>query len=347
MRKWYEAGGMEDDIVVVSRIRLLRNLKGYKFPARLSADEKKELNQFIGKALEVLPARFGQTFESCTLDEFSDIHKMALKERHVINQSALDSDSSIGVTLSADESISITTNANDHIRILVSRSGLDLEEALKDANKVDDAINETFEYAFDEKLGYMTAFPTNMGTGLHAYLILHLPLLSSSRKFRVLLDGISRYGVAVKGAFEAGNDNPGSLFVLYNQKTLGVSEKDIVQVLTKVAGQLASQERAVRKYSVEAHRDEIEDCIYRSYGILKYARTITFKDAMNYLSQLRWGMEMNLLPVEEMIPCYQLMLGVQPANLQVLYDKPMKQEELDRVRASYLRQFLPPLEPET
>lgn len=344
MRKWYEEAGNEDDIIVVSRIRLLRNLRDHLFPARLSTEEKKELNQSIFKALEPLPARFGQPFESCTLDEFSDTHKMALKERHVINQSALESDSSIGVVLSSDESISVTTNANDHIRIFVSKSGLDLESAWKDANQVDDILNESFEYAFDEKLGYMTAFPTNLGTGMRAYLILHLPLLSSSRQFRVLMGGISRYGLAMKGAFGEGNDNPGSLFVLYNQKTLGVSEEDIIQILTKVAGQLASQERSVRTQSVKTHRNEIEDCIYRSYGILKYARSISFKDALNYLSQLRWGIEMNLLPIEETIPCYQLMLGVQPANLQVTYDRPMNQEELDRARASYLRKFLPDLE---
>lgn len=344
MHKWYEEAGNEDDIIVVSRIRLLRNLKGYRFPARLSADEKKELGDSIFKSLEILQSRFEQPFESCTLDEFTDIHKMALKERHVINQSALESESSIGVSLSSDESISITTNATDHIRILVSKPGLDLESAWEVANRVDDAINESFEYAFDEKLGYMTAFPTNLGTGMRAYLILHLPLLSSSRKFRVLMDGINRYGVAVKGAFGEGNDNPGSLFVLYNQKTLGVSEEDIIQVLTKVAGQLASQERAVRSQSVKVHKNEIEDCIYRSYGILKYARSISFKDAMNYLSQLRWGIEMGILPMQETVPCYQLMLGVQPANLQVTYDKPMDQEELNCARASYIRQFLPDLE---
>ena len=107
---------------------------------------------------------------------------------------------------------------------------------------------------------------------------------------------------------------------------------------------MASQERSVRTQSVKTHRNEIEDCIYRSYGILKYARSISFKDALNYLSQLRWGIEMNLLPIEETIPCYQLMLGVQPANLQVTYDRPMNQEELDRARASYLRKFLPDLE---
>ena len=344
MHKWYEDAGNEDDIIVVSRIRLLRNIKGYRFPARLSAEEKKALTESIFKALDVLPSRLGQPFESCILDEFSDTHKMALKERHVINHSALESENSIGVSLSADESISITTNSNDNIRILVSKPGLDLETAWKAANQVDDIINESFEYAFDEKLGYMTAFPTNLGTGMRAYLILHLPLLSSSRKFRVLMDGISRYGVAVKGAFGEGNDNPGSLFVLYNQKTLGVSEDDIIQILTKVAGQLANQERAVRSQSVKAHRNEIEDCVYRSYGILKYARSISFKDAMNYLSQLRWGIEMGILPMEDPIPCYQLMLGVQPANIQVTYDKPMNQEELERARASYIRQFLPDLE---
>lgn len=344
MRKWYEEAGNEDDIIVVSRIRLLRNVKGFRFPARLSAEEKKELGKSIFQSLESLPSRFEQPFESCTLDDFSDIHKMALKERQVINHSALESQTSIGVSLSSDESISITTNSTDHIRILVSKPGLDLAAAWTVANQVDDAINESFEYAFDEKLGYMTAFPTNLGTGMRAYLILHLPLLSSSRKFRVLMDGINRYGVAVKGAFEEGNDNPGSLFVLYNQKTLGVSEEDIIQILTKVAGQLASQERSVRNQSVKAHKNEIEDSIYRSYGILKYARTISFKDAMNYLSQLRWGMEQGILPVKEIIPCYQLMLGVQPANLQVRYDKPMDQEEMDRARASYIRQFLTDLE---
>lgn len=341
MLKWFEECGKEQDVIVASRIRLLRNLKSYPFPIRMSEDEGKDLINLLQKELSDIGNVVGRQFEGCTMDGFSPVHRMALKERQVLNQAAMDHDGSMGLMISDDESISLIFNADDHIRLQVSKAGLNLTEAWKEINKVDDFINEHFEYAFDEKLGYMTTYPTNLGTGMRAYLILHLPLLSTSSKFRNIVNEMGRYGVTMKPAFNETGENYGALYVLYNQKTLGQSEEDIIQVLTKVALQLATQERTVRSHSITKHRIDVEDGIYKAYGVLKYAKTLSLKDAMAYLSRLRWGVESNLIKLSQPCNCYKLMLGVLPSNLQVNCDRPMEGDMLNRARADYIRKYLP------
>ncbi len=347
MHKWYDEQESSLAVVVASRIRILRNFKAYLFPSCLSLEQKKDLSIIVQDKLDQLPDVLEQKFEKCFLDEFSDVHRMALRERQVINKFSNDNKDGVGLILSSDESVSLTINGMDHLRIQISRCGMELEEIWKEMNKLDDFVNEQFEYAFHDKFGYMTIYPTNVGTGMRAYLVLHLPMLSSSKRFRTLLNEISRYGVTVKGAFGEGQDNDGNMFVLYNQKTLGLSEKDIIQVLIKVARQLASQEKAVRRQVLSTHRLELEDSIYRSYGILKYAKNLSLKEAIDHLSQIRLGQEEGLISFKGTCNCYKMMLGVQNANLQVYWDRPMEEKALNKVRTSYIQRHIPELDVDT
>lgn len=345
MYKWYENEKTRPGIVVASRIRLLRNFKAWMFPPKLSDEERKEITAKVQEKLNGLQDSMEQPMNSGMLEAFSPVQRQALKERQVINQSANEKDTSVGLILSEDESVSLTINGTDHLRILVSKPGQDLEGAWNEINKLDDFVNQHFEYAFDEKFGYMTTFPTNLGTGMRAYQILHLPLLSTSRKFRAMLNEIGRCGVTVKGAFGEGQDNDGSLYVLYNQKTLGQREEDIIQVMAKMAGQLVNQERAVRKQLMKEHRLELEDSVYRSYGMLRFGRNAGIRDAMTNLSQLRLGQEEGIIELAGPCNCYKLMLGIQPANLQVGQNE-STEESLNQLRADYIRSMIPKLEGE-
>ncbi len=343
MHKWYDDQENSLAVVVASRIRILRNFKAYLFPPCLKSEQKKDLSIVVQDKLDNLPVILEQKFEKCMLDEFSDVHRMALRERQVINKFSNEKKDGIGLILSNDESVSITINGMDHLRMQISRCGMELEEIWNDMNRLDDFVNEQFEYAFHEKFGYMTIYPTNVGTGMRAYLVLHLPMLSSSKRFRTLLNEISRYGVTVKGAFGEGQDNEGNMFVLYNQKTLGLSEKDIIQVLVKVARQLASQEKAVRRQVLTTHHLELEDSIYRSYGTLKYAKNLSLKETIDHLSQIRLGQEEGMLSFKDTCNCYKMMLGAQNANLQVYWDRPMDEKALNKVRAVYIQKNIPEL----
>lgn len=346
MRKWYDNQENSLAVVVASRIRILRNFKSYLFPTRLTNEQKNDLSILVEDKLDQLPVVLERKFESCMLNEMSDINRKALRERQVINKFSSENKDGVGLILSEDESVSLTINGMDHLRMQISRCGMELNEVWQEMNQLDDFVNEQFEYAFHEQFGYMTVYPTSVGTGMRAYLILHLPMLSSSKRFRALLNEISRYGVTVKGAFGEGQDNDGNMFVLYNQKTLGLSEKDIIQVLIKVARQLASQEKAVRRQVLTTHRLELEDSIYRSYGILRYAKNLSLKETIDHLSQIRLGQEEGILSFKEPYNCYKMMLGVQNANLQVYWERQIEEKALNKARATYIQRHIPELSEE-
>lgn len=235
----------------------------------------------------------------------------------------------------------MTVNSTDHIRMQISQSGMELQQIWSQMDKLDDCMNEMYPYAFDSKLGYMTTYPTSVGTGMKAYLILHLALLDSVAKFPEIISEISRYGIKIRPAFGKTKENSGSLYVMFNQKTLGVSEQEIIQIMEKIAGQLVSQEKDLRRHSVERHRIHAEDICYKAYGNLKYSRLMTLETGMSLLSQLCWGQEEQVITFERYCNIYELMTGIQPANLSVFYDRPLKGDALEQARAEYLQRFLP------
>lgn len=341
MTKWFEKVDHSRLNVISSRVRLARNWDEYAFPHKLTDRQSQEMIRRMEYGLKDLSELNGKVYEFSDLDELNDLDRRALRERRILNSATVSKKSPTGIIISEEEDFCVILNGDDHIRLQVLKPGLHLDEAWKEADQADDYINARFHYAFDDKYGYLTSFPTNVGTGMRASVVLHLPTLSMGRKFPGLINDMSRFGVSVKGIYGEGRENYGSLFEISNQKTLGLTEKEILDLVNKAAVQLDNQENQVRQMAMKNQRLEREDEAYKSYGVLKYARRLSGRDAMTFLSQLMTGIADGLIKTEEECSVYRLMLGIQPANLQKLSDRPLGKEELDVVRAAYLRRELP------
>ena len=348
MLKWFEQVDKErSGAIISSRVRLVRNWDQYVFPSRLTPKEGAELVHRLEYGLRDLGSLDGKHYEYTYLENLGELDRKVLRERRVFNSTIAAQKTPAGIILSDEEDVGIVLNGTDHIRLQLLSTGMHLEELWKQADVIDDFINERFSYAFDEKYGYLTSFPTNVGTGLRASAILHLPTLSLGKRFGGLVTEMGRFGATVKGVYGEGSENYGALYEVSNQKTLGVTEKEILDLVTRVALQLSRQEMQVRKMAMEKQGMECADEAYKSYGVLKYARRLSAKDAMIFLSQLMRGLDDGIFKTEEPCPVYRLMLGIQPANLQKLSDRPLGKEELEMVRAAYLRAELPALKDST
>ena len=341
MSKWFEKIDCKNSNVIYSRIRLARNWDEYVFPSRMTATQCGEMVERLGEGLKGLKDQDGRDLSYSQLDQMQELEKMALRERRILNMACVNRQEPSGLLLSADESGSIVLGGDDHIRMQILSPGLKLDELWQKADALDDYVNERFSYAFDEKYGYLTSFPTNVGTGLRACVVLHLPTLSQVRKFQSIVADMSRFGTAIRGLYGEGSDNYGSLYEVSNQRTLGQSEKEIVELVTKAAAQLNNQEMRVRSATLNTQRLEREDEAYKSYGVLKYARKMSEKDARIFISQLMAGEEDGLMKFNEECSLYSLIIGIKPANLNLWAKRPLDKDELDAVRAAYIRQNLP------
>lgn len=341
MQKWFEQTDSNAPYVISSRIRLVRNLENQVFPAKLNDEEAQRLVAQLEFGLKDLNKLDGRNYEYAYLTELNQLDKRALRERRILNTRISAKKSAVGIVISKEEDTSIVLNGIDHFRIQVLSNKLELKELLQKANQIDDFINEHFSYAFDPEYGYLTTFPTNVGTGLRACVVLHLPHLSREKNFQGLIAEMSRFGTGVRGVYGEASENYGSLYEISNLKTLGITEKEIVDLVYRVSKQLISQEQQLRKNALEQHRLDQADEAYKSYGVLKYARKLSIRDAMVFLSQLLEGITDGLIELAEPDSIYRLMLGIQPANLQKIAKKPMGKLELEIARADYLRVELP------
>lgn len=341
--KWYEEKDAENDVVVASRIRLLRNLRDYKFPWKLEEKEAGSLTGELEEKLKNVGTLDGRSYESCRLGQLTQVQRNALRERKTISQAAAKQPGQAGLILSGDEAVSLILNCEDHLRIQVSHSGAQLMQSWKEVDKLDDYINELYPYAFDDNVGYLTTYPTNIGTGMRAYVVLHLALLDAVSRFDDIVGEIGRYGLKLKPAFSSDRQLNGNMYVLYNEKTLGISEDEILELLEKVAGQLVSQERSLRDSSLEQHHLEAEDICYKAYGTIRYSRLMTLKMSMHLLSQLRWGQEKQIIRFKSYCNFYEIMLGIQEANLAMTCEKPEDASRQNQTRAEFIRKCLPEL----
>lgn len=343
MKKWFEMTETDRPNIVASRVRLVRNWKAYPFPSALEEKSQEELLRRLEFGLKDFGETDGRSYEYADLREISQLDCRALQERRILNSSIIEKKDRAGLMLSKDESVSLVLGSDDHIRLQLLSPGLHLDKLWREADKMDDYMNIRFPYAFDEKYGYLTSFPTNVGTGLRASALLHLPALSTGKRFQNLLGDMGRFGVNVRGVYGEGSENYGALYEISNQKTLGQTEQEIIALISKAANQLNRQENQVRAAVLQDNRLVKEDEVYKSYGVLRYARRLTRKDAMIFLSQMMEGACDGLLKFQEPCSIYRLMLGIQTANLQKLSDRPLSKEELDVARAEFIRRELPKL----
>lgn len=332
MAKWYLGEGEQSDVVISTRIRLARNLKQYPFPARLDTKSRLAVNEVIRKAV---PAAAGLRYiEMKTLTQAQIV---AFAEKHVISPEFASSADGRALLLSADEELSVMLNEEDHIRLQVMLPGLALEQAYDTADKLDTAINEQVEYAFDERLGYLTQCPTNLGTGMRASVMLHLPALAATNRIGALGSTVSKLGLTIRGAYGEGTAPMGDLYQVSNQVTLGISEKAAMENLKTIVLQIAAQERAARTEMLKT--TETQDLVYRAYGILKSARLLDTREFMELISRVRFGAVGGLLPLDAKVP-NALMIAMQPANLNARAGKNLSARERDELRAKLVREAL-------
>lgn len=343
MIDWYQEPDSGRKNIMFSKVRLARNWNEYVFPSRLSDAEAKEMIGRLSEGLKDISGQTGRSFELIDLPSVGELRMKMYKERRVISSAILKKKAPMAMYLSEQEDVSLVMNGSDHIRIQVLKSGLRVGDAWREASQLDDFVNARFPYAFDEKYGYLTTYPTNVGTGMRAAAVVHLPSLSLGKKFPSVITDMGRFGVSIRGLYGEGRDNYGALYEISNQKTMGQSEQEIADLVSRVAVQLDEQESQVRDMAIRNHRLIREDEIYKSYGVIRYARRLSMKEAMSYLSQLMAGAADGLIRFAEPCPVFPLILGIQNANLQNLSDKPLDKAELDVARAEYLRGRLPEL----
>jgi protein arginine kinase len=332
--------GPDSDIVLSSRIRLARNIQDYKFPTIFSHDEAKMI---IVKMEEIINkdnlTKFGQ-MELLKMDELQPLQKRVLMEKHLISPNLAEDSSHGACVLTENEEVSIMLNEEDHIRIQCLFPGLQLTEALEAAGEIDDWLEEHVQYAFHEDFGYLTSCPTNVGTGLRASVMMHLPGLVLTQQINSIIPAINQLGLVVRGIYGEGSEALGNIFQISNQMTLGKSEEDITEDIKSVVSQLIAQERSAREALVKTSNIQLEDRVFRSYGILSNSRIIETKEAARCLSDVRLGIDIGYFKNMSRSILNELMILTQPGFLQQYAGGPLRPHERDIRRAALIRERL-------
>ena len=337
---WMKKEGPEADIVLSTRIRFARNLKDYTFPLLCTTEEANLVIKLMKDGFENNKSGSYGPFQMLEMDDMKPNEKRVLVEKHLISPHLADESKRGGVLLNDDESVSIMINEEDHLRIQCLFSGFKLNEGLVLANGIDDWIESTLDYAYDENKGYLTSCPTNVGTGLRASVMMHLPALVMTQQLNKILPAINQLGLVVRGIYGEGSEALGNLFQISNQITLGKSEEDIIEDLRGVVYQLIHQERAAREMLMQSSKLHVEDRVFRSYGLLAYARTIESKEASQRLSDVRLGIDLKIIEGVSSNILNELMILTQPGFLQQYAGEILSPEQRDERRAKLIRERL-------
>jgi len=331
--KWYIEMGPEGDVVISSRIRLARNIKGYPFANMLSAPQSLEVLEKCKEAAKPLRLKY------LSMETTPAVKRQMLLERHLISPEMLNTVSKKAILLSDDEQISILLGEEDHIRIQCLTSGLNLTKMWDLADKTDDVLEEGLDYSFSPQYGYLTCCPTNTGTGLRASCMLHLPAITSTGYIDTLLATVGKLGMTVRGVYGEGTRAKGNMYQISNQVTLGISEKDSINRLVELVGMIVEKERSIRIAIKNEGGDKLADSIWRSYGILLNARLLTSDETYKLLSDIRLGINLGLLnglPIEKV---NELIITTGPAHIADQCDENSHQSR-DKKRAEAVRKFL-------
>ncbi|WMJ77268.1 MULTISPECIES: protein arginine kinase [unclassified Sedimentibacter] len=324
------------DIVITSRIRLARNLKDYRFPIKMSQEESSKVIQEVNKAVSGTDLNYNLIY----LKDLSDMQRNALVENHLISPALANNKDRGALLLSSDKNVSVMLNEEDHVRIQTLEKGMSLKKCWDLSNKIDDVIEDSVEYAFDKELGYVTSCPTNIGTGMRASVMIHLPALSITNQIEKLLYGVSQLGVAVRGVYGEGTKSLGHLYQVSNQGTLGASEETLIDKINQIVKQIVEKEEKMREHLKKNNFEDIEDEFYRAYGLLSNARKMATEEAMRLLSLIKLGREMEMIDVADGKNLYDLMVRIQPNNLLTAEDNELLPNERDSKRAEIIRKEL-------
>jgi protein arginine kinase len=340
---WLSGQGPETDIVISSRIRLARNVSGYPFTARASSQERSQLQEMLKEA--ILNAEPPQKVAYFRVDQLDSVDQMLLLERHLVSHELATGEGERGVAISEDEHLSIMVNEEDHLRIQLLRPGFQLEQTWQEIDRVDTLIGERIPYAFCEDLGYLTACPTNVGTGMRISTMLHLPAIALVEQLDKVLQALARISYTVRGWYGEGTQAHGDFYQISNQRTLGKSEEQFIKEMRDIIPEIITFERKCRQKLMHTQRRRLEDRIWRAYGTLTQARVVSSREALELLSALRLGVNLELLAGDGLSKLNELCLFVQPAHIQKQLGRTLQTEERDAVRADILRENLASLKP--
>jgi len=321
-----------------SRVRLARNLNDAAFPGWAKKPERIRVLEMIRPAVESLPEMAGAFSEA--MDNLSALDKQILVERHLISREHAAKGAGSGLVLNREEFFSVMINEEDHLRMQALRTGLQLKQAWAAIDQVDSALEQKLDYAFNPELGYLTACPTNIGTGIRVSAMLHLPGLVLAEQINPVIQSVNKLGLAVRGLYGEGTEALGNVFQVSNQMTLGESEVTIVERLDKVVSQIIEHEENARAVLLEKKPKMVYNHIGRAYGILANAHSVSSKETMNLLSLLRLGIDLELFPGVDRSLTDELFIVIQPAHLQRQHAEKLSGEERDLHRADMLRERL-------
>jgi len=339
---WLDASGPKSSIVLSTRIRLARNLQGYVFGQRARDNDRTAILTRVEEA-----AAAGERLRGAVtfrLDQMERPDRQLLHERHLVSKelAGLDRESRPrpGAALLVGASVGVMVNEEDHLRLHGMRSGFALEEAYAEVEAIDAELGRLLPFAFHGEFGYLTSCPTNVGTGLRASVLIHLPGLVLTREIQKVLQGLTQVGLTSRGLYGEGSDVVGNFFQLSNQTTLGKSEVELLDHLGKIVRQVVEYEEQAREVLLKTAELTVADKVWRAYGLLRYARSLSFEETMNLLSGVRLGVGLNLIPGLSVYTLNKLLIFSQPAHLAALEGRPTGDPELPMVRAAYVRRVL-------
>lgn len=336
MSNWYLQNGKESDVVVSTRIRLARNIAEYNFENHLNKGEKEN----ILKKVEQIISNVGYELKLLKLKDMDDISKQALVEENIISPDFIQNNvNEKAIVINPEENICIMVNEEDHLRIQAFAEGMAIEELLNLITELDEKIDKNLNYAYSEKYGYLTACPTNIGTGIRISVMVHLPALSKTGNLNKILQIINNLGMTVRGIHGEGSKSSGDMYQISNKQTLGITEQEIAKNMKIIVEKVIEQERTARKYLTK-NSIELEDEVYRTYGTLTNARKINSDEAEEMMSIVKLGTDLGIITELDDAKIKKIMLYIKPANLQKYYGKIMEPLERDIQRAKLIKEII-------
>jgi len=336
--EWLRGSGPQSEIVISSRIRLARNLAEFPFIRRCTDGDRQAIQKAFSDAIASIDDWKGLMFVS--LSDLPTLDRQMLVERQLISRELSETNGSRCVFIDPQEMFSLMVNEEDHLRMQVMHSGLDMDSAWEQINKMDDLLAERVNYAFHERLGYLTACPTNVGTGMRVSVMLHLPALVITQQIEKVFRSLQKMGLAVRGLYGEGSQAMGDFYQISNQITLGRSEVDLVKQVGEVIPVIIDYERQARAFLVKESRKDLHDRVSRAYGILCTAQTISSEETLHLLSSVRMGVYLGLIPDLEIPTINKLFIHTQPAHLQKLRGTELPSADRNVERAMYLQSHL-------
>lgn len=340
--RWLDASGPHADIVISTRLRLARNVVGYAFTGRARDGERLRMLAQVRDALAGIAALDGSVL--VRLDDCSLLERQLLHERHLVSKelAGLDAQHPVrtGAAAILGEQAGVLINEEDHLRLQAMRSGFDVTSAFEAASRIEQALGDRVPFAYHREFGYLTACPTNVGTGLRASVLIHLPGLVLTKEIGKVLAGLQQMGLTYRGLYGEGSDVVGNFFQLSNQTTLGRTEEELQDLLVRVVRHVIEREEEARRVLVRDAGYIIEDKLWRAYGTLRYARSLSFDEAMNFLSGVRLGVGLKLIPALSVYTLNKLLIFAQSAHLSHTEGRVLSEGESNVARARYVRQVL-------